>query len=204
MTVRTMNLLIFHFVHSVSVAERYGQLSKLITWYKSSKQCLNMWTLPKSSPSSPKKPGAKPNQRQKKTKNKLPVMTYSKSPLISKSTDPPLLSSYPCPPGPDSHTEPFPFYSHSPYNDSYYRFHYSSTATPYYLPPTPYYPPPTPYYPPPMQMSSPQIQHNHNPFIAVVRSGNISKCASCGGSFTKDKQVIVIKHVEKDIYTKEG
>ena len=112
-------------------------------------------------------------------------MTSAKSPLISKSTNPPLPSSYPRPPGPDSHTQPFPSYSHSPYNDPYYRFHCSSTATPYYLPPTPHYPPP--------------MQHNHNPFIAVVRSG---KCVSCGRSFTKDKQVIVIKHVEKDIYTK--
>ena len=128
-------------------------------------------------------------------------MTSAKSPLISKSTNPPLPSSYPRPPGPDSHTQPFPSYSHFPYNDPYYRFHCSSTATPYYLPPTPYYPPPTPHYPPPMQMSPPQMQHNHNPFIAVVRSG---KCVSCGRSFTKDKQVIVIKHVEKDIYTKEG
>ena len=117
-----------------------------------------MWTLAKSSPSSPKNPGAKPNQRQRKTENKLPVMISSKSPFISKSTDPPLPSSYPCPPGPDSHTQPFPSYSHSPYNDPYYHFHYSSTATPYYLPPTPYYPPP-------MQMSPPQIQHNHNPSV---------------------------------------
>lgn len=49
-----------------------------------------------------------------------------------------------------------------------------------------------------------EIQHNTNPFIAVIRHGNISKCTSCGETFLRDRQVLVVKHVEKSLYKKDG
>ena len=48
------------------------------------------------------------------------------------------------------------------------------------------------------------VCHNSNPFVAVVRSGNVSKCTSCGGVFPRNQQVLVIKHIEKEVYTKAG
>ena len=62
---------------AVNVAEKAGQLKKLIEWYKKSKQSANLWKLSRSS-NVPKQPGAKPNQRQpRKTKNRVPVLSCS-------------------------------------------------------------------------------------------------------------------------------
>ena len=68
--------------HSIAVAEKAGQLKKLIEWYKKSKQSANLWKLSRSS-NVPKRPGAKPNQRQpRKTKNKVPVWWPGRSPTV--------------------------------------------------------------------------------------------------------------------------
>ncbi len=62
-----------------------------------------------------------------------------------------------------------------------------------------------PYAPPPPPPAPPAtIHHNLNPFTVTLRSGNISKCPSCTGTFPKDQQVVVIKHIEKDIFNKDG
>ena len=57
--------------HSVAVADTFGGLSKLINWYKSNKESVNLWKLSRSSSSTPKHPGAKPHQRQKKARLKI-------------------------------------------------------------------------------------------------------------------------------------
>ncbi len=49
-----------------------------------------------------------------------------------------------------------------------------------------------------------QVHHNSNSFIAVLRSGNISRCTSCAGLFQKNEQLVVLKHIEKTEYIKDG
>lgn len=52
--------------------------------------------------------------------------------------------------------------------------------------------------------NQPEVQHNKHPFEALIRHGNISKCTSCGQQFQRDQQVLIIKHVEKSLYMKDG
>ncbi len=127
-----------------------------------------------------------------------------------------------------------PAYNQSPLSSSMYyqpqselpvyrRPHHNPyTPPPMYNPPQFYprfddmysgYPPYHPHlFPPPhtvppataqFQTSKP-IHHNCNPFLAVIRAGNISKCALCSKTFSREQQVVVIKHVEKDLYVKDG
>ena len=63
--------------HSVAVAEKFNVLKKLVDWYKSSSQSVNLWKVSQSSLTTPLHAGAKPNQRKMNSKNKLPVLTTS-------------------------------------------------------------------------------------------------------------------------------
>ena len=219
--------------HSVAVADTFGGLLKLINWYKTSKQSVNLWKLSKSSLSTPKHPGAKPHQKQKRSKSKnIPVLTYSKSPIIvtptssSSSSTPAKHSS-----SPSVLTNEPVAYNISPKNSSMYYHSPQSNYPVYKQPPYNLYTPPPMYnYPPQFYPQFPHygmysgypyqpldnipstaqfhtdtpVHHNSNPFYAVIRTGNISKCAACSKTFPREGQVVVIKHVEKDIYVKEG
>lgn len=142
--------------HSVAVADTIGSLLKLINWYKSSKQSVNLWKLSKSSLLTPKHPGAKPHLKQKRSKSKnIPVLTYSKSPVTvtptsSSSSLTPSSSVSANPSLPVLTNEPVP-YNISPENSSMY-YHSPQTNFPVYkqLPHNPYTPPPMTY----VQLSS--------------------------------------------------
>jgi hypothetical protein len=201
--------------HSVAVADKFGCLQKLIEWYKSSKQSVNLWKLARSA-NTTKRPGAKPNQRQRKSNTKhvtTPLLTNNSISSVNTLHDGEVSAS-------NDHVFANPVnyhYPHAPYHPMH----------PWY--PPVHVPPPPPYeqslsyscyhpyqLPPSSSFSSgisatstcyqqpSQTHHNLNPFIAVIRSGNVSKCASCSKAFEKGKQLLVIKHVEKDLYVKEG
>ena len=204
--------------HSIAVAEKGGYLHKLLKWYMKSKQSANLWCLSKTS-NVPKRPGAKPNQRQpRKIRSKVPVLTCSTD-EDSTLLQPPSASVPSCStsvvsnltatlstPNPSSHVNtqwggaysygacstqfPMsrpsvfpPHMSFSPYyyHDPYYSTHHGSRV-----------------------QHTPEIQHNSNPFLATIRSGNVSKCASCSGTFPRHEQVVVLKHIEKSLYIKDG
>ena len=83
----------------------------------------------------------------------------------------------------------------------YYTPWYQQPLSPFPVHSNQYYNMPVypPYAPPPAA-----IHHNSNPFTVTLRSGNISKCASCTGIYPKHQQVVVIKHIEKDTFSKDG
>ena len=203
--------------HAIAVAEKGGCLQRLIDWYKQTKQSANLWRLSRTS-NVPKRPGAKPNQcPPKKAKTKIPILTYSdedactsKLSIPTKSQPGPSAVPVPPPVSSTSTTYPLPLNSQPQWCDgasNYCNYNYGAYQTSY----RPMFAPATPYYPycnfqcmPPQTPPKPEIQHNSNPFIATVRSGNVSKCASCSGTFTRNEQVVVLKHVEKSLYVKDG
>ena len=193
--------------HSVAVGEKFGLLKKLLEWYQSSNQSINMWKFSRSSATTPQNPGAKPNQRKRKSKNKLPILTTSSihthigstNDSITKSTT---SGSYQMAQNP--YPNPMPSHSGPPYQ--YYNTPwYQQTSVQPILYVNQYYNMPLypPYTPPPLPPHV-AIHHNLNPFTVTLRSGNISKCASCTGTYPKEQQVVVIKHIEKDIFNKDG
>ena len=166
-----------------------------------------MWKFSRSSATTPQNPGAKPNQRKRKSKNKLPILTTSSihthigstNDSVTKSTT---SGSYQMAQNP--YPNPMPSHSGPPYQYYNTPWYQQTSVQPipyvnqYYNMPLypPYTPPPLP---PPVA-----IHHNLNPFTATLRSGNISKCASCTGTYPKEQQVVVIKDIEKDIFNKDG
>ena len=188
----------------------------LVEWYQKSKQTTNLWGLSKKT-KVPKKPGAKPHQASgKKNSVRLPVQSRhslcfeqvksTPAPLLPHNwcttTPPPMIPYSPYPP---PQLPPFPYPTASLQSPCSYQYPYSASYTPH-----------TYYQPYGHQMtyqgsgfsgsssSSVDIQHNSNSFVVVICRGNISKCTSCNGVFERDQQLVVVKHVEKSFYTKEG
>ena len=176
--------------HAVAVADSQNCLRD---WYNKTKQSANLWTLSKSS-KIPKKPGAKPHQKSsRRNKIKLPVQSrenfcpnQATGTIVSNESNE-SMANY-CPPYLPSYQE----YSFNPYVFPYYSY---QPCTPMLGQSMSYYQ----YADPSQRSSSIEIQHNSHPFILLIRHGNISKCASCGESFTRDQQVLVVKHIEKSL-----
>ncbi len=139
---------------------------------------------------------------------------------MDRITSLPTVNDYPVFNGPStSYNQPFER-MHNQFPNEYTRspIYNQYTPPPMYNHPPQFYPHYSMYsgYPyqqamaPPHNISSPRqpyqtpVHHNSNPFYAVLQTGNISKCASCSKNFSKEQQVVVIKHVEKDIFVKEG
>ena len=180
---------------SHAVADSQNCLRKLLDWYNKTKLSANLWTLSKSS-KIPKKPGAKPHQSLAEETRlnyqfnhvKIFVQIRQLVPLCPmKVMNLWLIIALLTFPHTRNIPYVFPYYSYQP-------------CTPMLGQSMSYYQ----YADPSQRSSSIEIQHNSHPFILLIRHGNISKCVSCGESFTRDQQVLVVKHIEKSLYRKEG